>query len=190
MSVRPVEIRETGELGCKRYNEAGTQADEKRKAAPHIELMSRAFVNEDHFVDDLPDRPVSPHPNYVTERGLQLIEASLEEARRVFGEAQAVGDREALAKARRDLRYWTARRASAIVTPVKPGSDAVQFGNLVTIARDDGREQTFRIVGEDEADPAQGSISHVSPLARALIGRRVGDIIRAGKDEAEITAIG
>ncbi len=73
---------------------------------------------------------------------------------------------------------------------VAPDVEAVQFGNAVTIIRDDGREQTFRIVGEDEADPAKGSISHVSPLARALIGKRVGDTVRAGRDEAEITAIG
>jgi transcription elongation GreA/GreB family factor len=66
---------------------------------------------------------------------------------------------------------------------------SVQFGHAVTIVRDDGREQTFRIVGEDEADAANGSISHVSPLARALIGRRVGDTVHAGRDEAEITAI-
>jgi transcription elongation GreA/GreB family factor len=59
----------------------------------------------------------------------------------------------------------------------------------VTIVRDDGREQTFAIVGEDEADPAQGTISHVSPLARALYGKAVGDVIKAGKDNAEITAI-
>jgi transcription elongation GreA/GreB family factor len=59
----------------------------------------------------------------------------------------------------------------------------------VTFTRDGGREQTFRIVGEDEADPANGTISHVSPLARALLRRVVGDVVRAGKDEAEITAI-
>jgi transcription elongation GreA/GreB family factor len=59
----------------------------------------------------------------------------------------------------------------------------------VTIVRDDGRQQTFGIVGEDEADPAQGTISHASPLARALFGKAVGDVIRAGKDEAEIIAI-
>ena len=59
----------------------------------------------------------------------------------------------------------------------------------MTIVRDDGRQQTFRIVGEDEADPASGSISYVSPLARALLGKRVGDTLRAGKDEAEIMAI-
>ena len=151
--------------------------------------MSRAFVNEDHFVGDLPDRPVSPHPNHVTERGLELIEASLEDSRRAYSGAQSIGDREALAKAARDVRYWSARRVSAIVTPVLPSVDAVQFGSAVTIVRDDGRRQTFRIVGEDEADPAQGSISHVSPLARALIGKSDGDTVRAGRDEAEITAI-
>jgi transcription elongation GreA/GreB family factor len=137
----------------------------------------------------LPDRPVSEHPNHVTERGLALIELALKAARREYGEAQAAGDREALATAGRDLRYWSARRASAQVVPAAPSAAAVQFGNAVTIVRDDGREQTFRIVGEDEADPAEGTISHVSPLARALIGKSVGDVIRAGRDDAEIVAI-
>jgi len=151
--------------------------------------MSRAFVNEDSFVDDLPDRPVSAHPNHVTERGLQLIESALDSSRRAYGEAQATGDREALAEAGRNVRYWSARRASAVVMASAPGVEAVQFGSAVTIVRDDGREQTFRIVGEDEADPANGSISHVSPLARALVGRRVGETVHAGRDEAKITAI-
>jgi len=65
----------------------------------------------------------------------------------------------------------------------------VQFGHTITIERDDGRRQTYRIVGEDEADPAKGSISYVSPLARSLLGRRVGDVVRAGRDEAEIVEI-
>jgi len=151
--------------------------------------MSRAFTNEDHFVGDLPDRPVSEHPNYVTPRGLELIEAALNDARRNYGQAQAAGDREALASAGRDLRYWNARRASAQIVSPDPAINTVQFGSTVTIVRDDGREQTFRIVGEDEADPAQGTISHVSPLARALYGKAVGDVIKAGKDNAEITAI-
>jgi transcription elongation GreA/GreB family factor len=59
----------------------------------------------------------------------------------------------------------------------------------VTIVRDDGREQRFAIVGSDEADPAKGTISYVSPLARALMGKRVGDVIKTGGGEAEITAI-
>jgi transcription elongation GreA/GreB family factor len=151
--------------------------------------MSRAFTNEDHFVGDLPDRPVSEHPNYVTPRGLELIEAALNDARRNYGQAQAAGDREALASAGRDLRYWNARRASAQIVSPDPAVNTVQFGSTVTIVRDDGREQTFGIVGEDEADPAHGTISHASPLARALFGKAVGDVITAGRDEAEITAI-
>ena len=151
--------------------------------------MSRAFVNEDTYIEALPDRTVSEHPNLVTEQGLALIEQALETARQAYGEAQAEGDRDALAKAGRELRYWNARRATAQLRAPAPDVDVVQFGNAVTIVRDDGRQQTFRIVGEDEAEPAKGTISHVSPLARALLGKRVGDVVRAGKDEAEITAI-
>ena len=151
--------------------------------------MSRAFVNEDSFIDELPDRPISAHPNYVTENGLALIDQAFEAARRAHSEAQAASDREALARAGRELRYWSARRSSAKLLPIAPDVEAVQFGQAVTIVRDDGRRQTFRIVGEDEADPAKGSISHVSPLARALLGRRAGDTVRAGNDGAEITAI-
>ena len=90
--------------------------------------MSRAFVNEDRFVDDLPDRAVCEHPNYVTPRGLELIEAALDAARRSHGEAQAAGDREALANATRDLRYWNSRRASAQLVARDPNisTDAVR----------------------------------------------------------------
>jgi transcription elongation GreA/GreB family factor len=65
----------------------------------------------------------------------------------------------------------------------------VRFGHTVTIIRDDGREQTYRIVGEDEADPTHGTLSHVSPLARALFGKRVGEVVPAGSGEAEILKI-
>ena len=151
--------------------------------------MSRAFVNEDKLVEELPDRPISEHPNLVTEHGLALIDSALERARREHGEAQGSGDREQLAKAGRDLRYWSARRASAQVVSIGAKVDAARFGNAVTILRPDGREQTLRIVGEDEADPAKGTISYVSPLARALLGKAVGDEVKAGKDRAEITGI-
>jgi len=163
--------------------------DEKLLASSHMSTMSRAFVNEDSVVQQLPDRPISEHPNLVTERGLALIEKQLETARREYGEAQAAGDREALAKAGRDLRYWNARRTTAQVRAPEPATGTVQFGNKVTIARDDGRTQSFRIVGEDEADPARGSVSYVSPLARALLGKHVGDTITAGRAEAEISAV-
>ncbi len=151
--------------------------------------MSRAFVSEDRFVEEMPDRPLSPHVNLVTERGLKLIEAALETAHRDHGIAQAESNRDALAKAGRDLRYWRARRASAQVRSPPADTDTVHFGHAVTILRDNGRRQTFQIVGEDEADPARGLVSHVSPVARALLGKQVGDTIQAGADRAEITAI-
>ena len=65
----------------------------------------------------------------------------------------------------------------------------VRFGSTVTIAREDGRRQTFHIVGEDEADPAHGTLSHVSPLALALFGKQVGDVVVVGNTEAEIVKI-
>ncbi len=153
--------------------------------------MSRAFVKEQDIdaVEDLPDRPISEHPNDVTAAGMAQIEAELAAAREAHAMAQRSDDRAAMATASRDVRYWSARRATAQIVPAFDDTSKVRFGSSVTIARDDGREQTFRIVGEDEANPSLGSISHVSPLARALFGRSVGDFVQAGSGEAEILAI-
>jgi transcription elongation GreA/GreB family factor len=152
--------------------------------------MSRAFVKEQD-VDylEMPERPVSEHPNDVTEAGLAQIEDALAKASEAYAVAQASADRAGLAAAGRDLRYWTARRVSARIVATPADTSEVWFGACVTIRRDDGREQTFRIVGEDEADPAKGSISHVSPLAKSMFGKRVGDIVTAGSGQAEIEAI-
>lgn len=151
--------------------------------------MSRAFVNEDNLVEELPERPISPHPNFVTAAGLAAIDAALAAAQRAYGKAQARADREALAKAARELRYWNSRRLSAEVVTPSSATNVVQFGHAVTFARNDGRKQTFRIVGEDEADPSKGLVSHVSPLARALLGKAIGDVVRAGSSEAKIAGI-
>jgi transcription elongation GreA/GreB family factor len=153
-------------------------------------LMSRAFDKDQDsdYREELPERPVSEHPNDVTEAGLAQIEHALAAACEAFAAAQASADRAAIAAAGRDLRYWSARRATARVVPAPADHSEVRFGT-VTIVRDDGREQTFRIVGEDEADPAQGSISQVSPLARAMFGKGVGDVVQAGAGEAEIIRI-
>ena len=133
--------------------------------------MSRAFVKEDaEVLEGLPDRHISTHPNDVTQQGLINLEAMLNEAREAHAAALAAQDRNAMAHASRDLRYWSARRASARVIPDPADTSQVRFGNSVTVRRADGREQTFRIVGEDEADPARGTISHVSPLAQSLMG--------------------
>jgi transcription elongation GreA/GreB family factor len=153
--------------------------------------MSRAFVKENDeqiIADDLPDRPISEHPNFVTAEGLAQIEAELARAHAEYGKAQRENDRPALARSGRDLRYWSARRSNAeVVTP--PDTNEVHFGVTVALKREDGRKQTWRIVGEDEADPAKGTISHVSPLARALYGKCIGDVVKAGQGEAEIIAI-
>jgi transcription elongation GreA/GreB family factor len=153
--------------------------------------MSRAFVKEQDAdaVQDLPDRPISDHPNDVTPEGLAQIEAAEAAAQHAYATAQGTADLAAMASASRDLRYWSARRATAHVVPKSNDTTTVHFGSSVTIVRDDGREQTFRIVGEDEADPSHGTVSHVSPLARALFGKGIGDVVQVGSGEAEVTAI-
>ena len=154
--------------------------------------MSRAFVKEpegDAAFEELPDRPLSSHPNLVTEEGLAEIEAELARLREVRAAAQRKGDRAAMAAAGRELRYWNARRATAQLVERPPDSESVRFGATVTIDREDGRRQTFRIVGEDEADPAQGAVSYVSPFARALMGKAVGDVAVLAGAEVEVVAI-
>jgi len=151
--------------------------------------MSRAFVKDTEDVEDLPDRPISDLPNDVTADGLRQIEEALATAHAAHAAAQAAGDRDALATARRDVRYWSARRATAAVIPEPSDNSAVRIGHTVTIVREDERRQTFRIVGEDEADPAQGTISHASPLARALFGKGVGDVVVIAGGGAEIVEI-
>ena len=152
--------------------------------------MSRAFVKEDvESLEELPDRRISPHPNDVTREGMTHLEAMLDAARGAYAAALAAQDRAAITHASRELRYWSARRASARVIPEPTDTTRVRFGSSVTIRREDGREQTFRIVGEDQADPTRGTISHTSPLARSLIGKVVGDIAQFGTSEVEIRAI-
>ena len=87
------------------------------------------------------------------------------------------------------MRYWTSRRATAQVAEPPRDAAEVHFGSTVTIERDDGRRQTYRIVGEDEADPSLGTLSYVSPVAQALIGKQTGEVVQAGTAEAEIVAI-
>jgi len=158
--------------------------------------MSVAFTrDEDHeaAAANLPDRPISPHTNLVTPQGLAQLEAAFAEAKAAYTAAQAAGliseDRTAMARATRDLRYYTSRFGSAQpITPVV-NPERVVFGCTVTVEREDGRTQTFRIVGEDEANPSQGSISYVSPLANALLGKAVGDDIHLAGAGVEIVAI-
>lgn len=149
--------------------------------------MSRAFVKETDAVEALPERPLSPHPNYVTASGMAGIEA--ETARLQAEMAAAAGDREAMARIGRDLRYWLARRATAELVPALPDNTEVRFGSRVTLGDASGRVRTLRIVGEDEADPKAGTLSYVSPLAKSLVGKAVGDEVATPAGTLEIVVI-
>ncbi|MBD9371275.1 transcription elongation factor GreA [Rhizobium sp. ARZ01] len=159
--------------------------------------MSVAFVKEESAETAaetlLPDRPVSPHPNLVTEAGLKALELQLQQAREAYNAANIIDDvnerRRQAAGPLRDLRYFAERVRTAQLVPDPTSTETVAFGSTVTFTRDDGRVQTYRIVGEDEADPKAGSISYVSPVARILMGKTIGDVASVGAQELEIVAI-
>ena len=160
--------------------------------------MSRAFVKEDGPDNTpLPDLPVSPHPNYVTPRGLAALQVRLAETQAALARLRARAerlDRMPEAAAERDIRYLEARLRSALpVDPARQPQDEVAFGARVTVTDDSGQVHVFEITGEDEADATKGRIAPQSPLARALLGAAVGDTVLwprpSGKLELEITAI-
>ncbi len=163
--------------------------------------MSRAFVSEDNSdaaANALPELPQSPHPNYVTRRGLRLLEERLAT---VLHELRELGERPedpakqlSAAHLARDIRYLEARVERAIpVDPAQQSADEVAFGAVVDVRDPKGDRHRFAIVGEDAADAEQGRVSWVSPLARALIGSGVGDLVLwrrpAGEVELEIEGI-
>ena len=159
--------------------------------------MSVAFTKEDSAETAsetlLPDRPVSTHPNLVTEAGLRALEFQLQQAREVYETAQKIEEvnerRRQAAGPLRDVRYFAARVRTAQIISNPTSTDTVAFGTTVTFRRADGRVQKYRIVGEDEADPKTGSISFVSPVAALLMGKAVGDIVGTSGQELEIIAI-
>ncbi|CAG0995266.1 Transcription elongation factor GreB [Methylophilaceae bacterium] len=164
--------------------------------------MSRGFVKEDdleHAGTDLPERPLSEHPNYVTPLGLQQLEqetSRLEKLRaQLAPQKEDPQVQQQLAMAERDLRYFQARLEQAIL--VEPGGqdkDKVLFGATVQVEDEEGNPHIFMIVGEDEADIAAGKVSWISPLAKALLGHKVGDTViwhrPVGNMNLEITGIG
>lgn len=159
--------------------------------------MSVAFTKEESSETAaetlLPDRPVSSHPNLVTQAGLKALELQLDQAREALEATTEIEDvnekRRQAASPLRDARYFAARVHSAQVMPDPTSAEIVAFGSTVTFSRDDGRVQTYRIVGEDEADPKAGTISYVSPVSRLLMGKSVGDVVGADNQELEIIAI-
>jgi transcription elongation factor GreB len=162
--------------------------------------MSRGFVKEDdleHAGTDVPERPISTNPNYVTIVGYQQLEqlaAELEKQRQLLNakkdNAEAIAQ---LAVVNRDLRYVAARLESALIT--KPNVDAKQvlFGATVTVEDEDEKSHRYKIVGEDEADIKANKIAYSSPLAKALIGQKLDDTVvwlrPAGNQTLTITDI-
>lgn len=160
--------------------------------------MSRAFVKEDSDQPErLPDRPQSDLPNYMTPAGRAAMADSLASLEREHAELKASGEWAAgsrLPALERDIRYYRARLQSALlVEPPASAPETVIFGAAVGFVDEQEQPFHFQIVGEDEADIARGRISWSSPLARALLGKRVGDSAiwprPAGALEIEITEI-
>lgn len=153
--------------------------------------MSRAFVKEDGPDNTpLPDLPISPHPNYVTLRGLAALRARLAEAQSRLAGLKARPerlDRNPERAAERDLRYLEARLASAIPVPAPAAPREAAFATAVTVADDAGRETTYEITGEDEADASLGRIAPQSPLARALLGAVPGDLVAWRRPAGTVT---
>ena len=153
--------------------------------------MSKAFTKEDNdnAADDLlPERAVSPHPNLVTAEGLVQIATEVSKSTAEQISAMRAGDDAAAARASRDLRYWNSRLASAILTESSSTAE-VRFGSRVEIKISGGETKKYRIVGTDEGDPPHGLLSYTAPLAQALMGKAIGDVVMVAGKEAEIVTI-
>ncbi len=162
--------------------------------------MSRAFVkesDEELAAGELPERSLSDQPNYVTPRGLKLLRERMRDLQQERDQLAAADEpmaKQKLLEVKRDLRYFNAQVERAVVVdPDGQPHDEVRFGASVTISDEDGQRHTFYIVGDDEADVAASRISWAAPLAKAVIGAKVGDTVKwqrpAGTTEVEIVSI-
>ena len=178
--------------------------------------MSKAFTKETEADDDLPDEPdLLPVgvKNYVTPRGFQRLQDELRQLARVErpkvvetvswaagnGDRSENGDyiygKRRLREIDRRIRFLTKRiEAAEVVAPERQKNhDQVFFGATVTYANARGEEHTVTIVGLDEADLAEHRISWISPIAKALLKAREGDVVKlrtpAGADTLEVIAI-
>lgn len=143
--------------------------------------MNKAFAQDDeNQTTDLLDRPLDRQPNYLTPAGYAALKRRVDELHvrhaQLLSHDGSPMSQELLAEAERDLRYWTARLdAATVVDPTTQPHDEVHFGAHVTVQDAEGQQHQFEIVGEDEMEPGNGRIGWQSPLARALLGSRVGD---------------
>jgi len=148
--------------------------------------MSVAFrreSDEEHLAPKF-ERPIPAGPNLVTARGLRLIGERVAEL-----EASIAGahDPESVPSLQRELRYWQTRQVTAELVPA-PSGEKVEFGTEVRFTLK-GKPRTLRIVGDDEAAPADGLISFNAPLSRAMLGARAGDLLPFGNVEEAIEVL-
>jgi len=152
--------------------------------------MSRAFVKEtDKDNSVLPERAISAHPNFVTPRGLALLDARIRDLEARRRAARAANDFETIDSIARDLRYFQIRRETARLMQPLATPSAVRFGVQVRLRTASDAEPIWRIVGEDEADPTRGLLSYVSPLAMQLMGRAVGERVELSTETAVIIGL-
>ncbi len=151
-------------------------------------------------------------PNYITPNGLRAIQDELIWLRRIerpriveeVAYAASLGDRSENAEyiyGKKRLRQIDSRTGflmkclnrTQVIDPADVGGDQIRFGATVVLEGEDGEERTWHIYGEHEVDVARGIISHRSPLARALMGRREGDGVvyrtPSGPREVEVLSV-
>jgi len=164
--------------------------------------VSRAFTKEDDGSAELLVVPRAPLPsgvaNYVTPRGLRQLQAehAALEQQRVALEVSDPADRVARLKAlvQRALELQARLASAELVDPRSQPHDRVRFGAQVRLRHESGEESQYRIVGVDEADASLGLLAFTAPLARALLGKRVGEIASLqtprSSEELEVLEIG
>lgn len=154
--------------------------------------MSRAFVKEADDIgtlEEIPERIISAQPNFVTARGLWLIENNIVQLEQAREAARAADDAATLAHINRDLHYWQQRLVSAQLVTPDAVPTKVRFGVTVALTFADGHHRQYSMVGEDEADPADGYIAWVAPVAKALMGREIGDVVELPDGKATVIAL-
>ena len=144
--------------------------------------MSRAFVKEndlEHAGIDIPERPVSQLPNYVTPNGYKQLKEMIDLIEKEINAIKELEDspetKQNKMKLERDLRYYLKRLETVILIDKHEERNKVLFGAHVILIDDNDDFYKFQIVGEDEADIKQNKLSYVSPLAKELIGSSIGD---------------
>lgn len=154
--------------------------------------MSSAFTREqddENVMPDVGERTVSPHRNLVTKAGLTHIETEIAVAHEELAKAEADKDKQKIALASRDLRYWLARRETAELSEPDPNADVIRFGMWVKLKGEDGKVREWQIVGEDEADAGENKMSHAGALAMALFGKGIGDEVSVNNKNWEIVGV-